>query len=108
MRAARLLGKVRGRRVFEFTVEVEQSGLDPIPWQDEAEVKVIAYTPDEACNLVRDEVARFAERPTTIETRGPKGGLVYRYLGWESLTWYGLCNLDRAQLELGVQVEPGL
>ena len=77
--------KYRGKTVYTFHVTVRQSGVHRQYWQNQATVPVIATSPADACNLIREEIAARVTHPTEIETAGPKGGVTSRFIGWESL-----------------------
>lgn len=81
---------LNGRTVWTFFVRVSQSGVrdaqhDELFWINQKGVEVVAHTAADACNLVRDLIAPHVERPTEIETIGPKGGRTGRFIGWDSL-----------------------
>ena len=78
----RFLGTYKGRRYSRYAVVVTQSGID---WEHHQEIPVVAESPAAAVNLVRDEVAPKVDYPVEIETLGPKGGRVARFVGYESL-----------------------
>ena len=76
------LSSYRGKRYYKFQVRVQQSGLDHIRG---ILFPVIASSPADACNLIRDEVASLVNDPTEIECLGIKGGTTHRWIGYESL-----------------------
>lgn len=99
-RPPRRLAPYRGRRLWVFHVVATQSSLFNSRTVFEGEV--IAHTANEAANLIRDEIAPKVWAPTEIETRGPRGGAVARFIGHESLIWakMRLRRGDGAQLPL--------
>ena len=76
------LSPYRGKRYYKFQVRVQQSGLDHIRG---ILFPVIAPSPADACNLIRDEVAPLVIVPTEIECLGIKGGITHRWIGYESM-----------------------
>jgi len=92
-RRARFLGRLPdGRRVSRYTVRVvrnERAASPHAPLDDmlasgeEVEVEVLAASPADAANLVRDEWAPH-EPCVEVLTWGPKGGCTSRFVGWES------------------------
>ena len=96
------LSRYQGKRYFRFTVRVKQSGLARELWERAWEFPVIASTPADACNLIRDEVAPKVNDPTEIECLGMKGGITHRWIGYESLIAAKMfsCRPDFAQLPL--------
>ena len=81
------LSKYRGKRYFKYDVVISQEWLESDLNRIEQSVQVIAAKPDDAVNLVKDEIGWQVARPTTIATAGPKGGITSRFIGWESMVW---------------------
>ena len=79
------LSKYHGKQYFKFQVRVSQSGLSHTLWSRGVTFPVIAASTAEAVNLIRDEVAPKVDDPTEIECLGMKGGVTYRWLGYDSL-----------------------
>jgi hypothetical protein len=85
------LGKYRSKTYSRYTVYLQQSGLD---WSDQAAVQIVASSPVEACNTVRDEFTTQIHYPTEFICAGPKGGIVSRFAGWETIIGSKLFALD--------------
>ena len=79
---ARNVGKVKGRSVKRFKVFVLCNNSRKLTTERIETFSVLSYTAADAANYIRD---KFAFRPETeIQTMGPKGGIVSRYVGWET------------------------
>ena len=76
------LGKYRGKMYWCYHVVVSQDGLDSDLWHGEASCDVIASKPEDAANLVRDELCDKVDYPTSVVTCGPKGRIVERFIGY--------------------------
>ena len=96
----KLLNKYFGKQYYRFQVVLTQSGLGRTYWEHKVALPIIAATPAEACNAIKDEFAASFENPTEIECAGPKGGVTHRFVGYESLIWAKMCadNPDKDQL----------
>lgn len=79
------LGKYRGKTYWRYHVVVSQDGLDSDLWHGEASCDVIASKPEDAANLVRDELCDKVDYPTSVVTCGPKGRIVERFIGYMTL-----------------------
>lgn len=101
---ARRLGRVQGRNAYRFVVIVSQSYLDYTLVEDRLHVEIIATSAAEACNTILAEFAPMVEKPTTFETRGTKGGVTRRWVGWDGLIgakmWRGHPDHDQLELRL--------
>ena len=91
-----------GRRVYRFRVRVEyQQGL--FNDTDKSYHDVVAFTAADAANWTRDNLVD-AERLDLVDvvTRGPRGGITHRYMGYESLIFYSMLGrrTDARQLDL--------
>jgi hypothetical protein len=84
------IGTLAGRKVYRIPVRVKFNDSRRLGTIAETLVRVIAYTPAEAANWARDQVATRAE--TEIYAYGPQGGETYRYVGWESSTWAAITS----------------
>jgi hypothetical protein len=98
----RKLAKYRGRQYWKFFVVASQSGLNRTLWEHARELPIIATSASEAVNTIREEVAPKVDYPTEIECLGPKGGIVHRFIGYESLIWakMGTVRGEYEQLKL--------
>jgi hypothetical protein len=81
----RKLGRFGGKTWSLFTVHIRQSGLNRTLWERNGAVEIIASSPAEACNAVRDEFAPQLDAPTEFFCAGAKGGLTSRFVDFESL-----------------------
>lgn len=83
MRRAQYKGKVGSQRVMRVNVRVEWQSGD-MSW-DSREFYVLAKSAADAANWARDNM----EWPpcTEITAWGPKGGVVRRWIGYESWVW---------------------
>lgn len=97
------LGKYRGKTYWRYHVVVAQDGLDRDLWHGKASCDVIAANPDDAVNLVRDELADKVDYPTSVVTCGPKGGIVERFIGYMTLIGSRIGNCrGETQLKLNL------
>ncbi len=100
---ARKLGKINGRNVHRFHVEIEQSGLGRDLWEETRMTVVIAHTAVEAANHVRDQLLDAdVDYPTTITTWGPRGGATERFIGWSTLIGETMFRSRNTQLNLEI------
>ena len=95
MPRAYTLGSVSGRRVHRFTVRIAYTGstrrLPPHVTTEYHEV--VAHSAGDACNYAMDHLVDFDRLdPVSVCTRGPKGGLVERYAGYEGVIWRAMCR----------------
>lgn len=82
--------KYKGKTYSTYYVRISQSGVrdqshDELHWCNESLVPVIAQSPADAIRLVQDEIGHLVQHPTEFECMGPKGGIVHRFIGWESM-----------------------
>lgn len=96
----RHLSPYKGKAVYTFNVVVRQSGID---WQHEETIAIVSQSAAEAVNFIRDILAPRVEYPTEIETTGPKGGIVHRFIGWESLIGARMFRARDRQLTFNIQ-----
>lgn len=98
------LSKYRGKRYYKFQVRLKQSGLNRTLWERSETVPIIASSPAEACNAIKDEFAPKVDHPTEIECLGIKGGITARFIGYEGLIWGQMCAVrpDYKQLTLSI------
>lgn len=96
------LGKYRGRQYYRFFVVAAQSGLDREIWSRSETLPVISHSAVEAVRLVQEEIAPLVDSPTEFKCAGPKGGVTYRYTGYEGMVWARMCRVrsNETQLEL--------
>lgn len=81
-RYARKVGRHAGRNVHRVPFVVLFIDSRHCKTLATEEGTVLAYSAVDAANLLRDE---YATRPETqIYAWGPKGGEVFRFVGWES------------------------
>ena len=80
--AALPCGEYRGRKFYRVPVRVLLNNSHRCTTEAIRLHWVIAPSAKDAANYVRDEYATRAE--TNIEAYGPRGGIVQRYIGWES------------------------
>lgn len=97
------LGKYRGKTYWRYHVVVAQDGLDRDIWHGEASCEVIAPKPEDAANLVRDELCDKVDYPTSVVTCGPNGGIVERFIGYMTLIGSRIGNCrQETQLNLNL------
>lgn len=84
---ARKIGRIDGKNVFRFAVEVEQvNTLSRDLRAKTTVVAVLAHSAAEACNSIREEMLdNSVDVPTTITTFGARGGRTERFMGWETI-----------------------
>lgn len=75
-------GSYRGRRFYRIPVTVHLNDSRRCTTLAQLRFNVIAPSAADAANWARDRFATRAE--TEIYARGPKGGTVKRFIGWES------------------------
>ncbi len=68
--------------MFRFFPRVSWSTLTE---RAEITLPVIAPSASGAANLVADEMVNKSPRPFEVECAGPRGGIIHRFRGWESL-----------------------
>ena len=89
---AHKLGKHKGKTYCRYPVKVRCN--EPLgnvdAWLNPKEgiFNVIAASPNDAANFIRDKFATIA--CTEIFAYGPKGGVTSRYIGWESAIGYAI------------------
>lgn len=91
---ARMVGAVKGRKVYRIPVIVRVDG------RIIEDCEVLAHNATEAANLMRREYASIAL--TEVVAFGPQGGEVRRWVGWESAIGHTLMTNDNRQLGFGV------
>lgn len=75
-------GKYRGRMFYRVPVCVQFNDSRRCATIARLTVTVLAPSAADAANYMRDA---YATRPETeVFAKGPKGGIVKRYVGWES------------------------
>ncbi len=94
-RRARKVGKVNGRNVYRIPVRVALNSSRLCRTVAAFDYFILAHTAADAANLMRDE---WIHRPETeIRAKGPQGGTVERYVGWESCIAHRLFSSPRPQ-----------
>lgn len=105
---ARLLGTIKGRKVFEWPVECtfgEQAAITQENHYPKVRFKVIAYTAQDAADFATSLCDR---RPCVeISVWGQKAGLAAkRFWGWERAIFNQLCAArEGRQLQLKIRKE---
>jgi hypothetical protein len=79
---AQFVGKYKGKPVYRVPVLVKLNNSRLCRTERIVETTVLSYSAADAANYVRAEYATRAE--TEVIAFGPKGGEVYRFIGWES------------------------
>ena len=74
-------GAYKGRRFYRIPVAVSLNNSRALSSRV-VRFEVIAPSAADAANWARDQFATRAE--TEVYAKGPKGGIVKRYVGWES------------------------
>lgn len=72
--------QVKGKRFHRYPVRATWSGIS---WKHEVRDVVIAESPAAAANWFLEFWASKVLQPVEVEAVGPKGGVTFRYLGWE-------------------------
>ena len=98
----RHLSKYKGRTVYTFAVLITQSGLNRTLWEHSALVHIIAFTAADAVNAIRDSLLGKVDYPTEIETMGPKGGKLGRFIGWETMIGAQMFSARSNQMEFSL------
>jgi hypothetical protein len=104
---ARFLGKLHGKRIFEWPVEWtvgEAAALTQENFYPKGVVKVIAPTAAEAADLIADRETLGTFACVEISVWGPKAGLAAkRFWGWDRAIWNQLLNhRENRQLHLSL------
>lgn len=102
----RKLGRYRGQTYWRHYVLVAQDWLDADLCHEDALIDVIAPSPADAANLVREEIAPRVERPTSIRCKGPRGGITERFIGWETMIGSRLFQPRPAATQLPLPLQP--
>jgi len=106
MPAARKIGMINGKPVYRVPVRIvcNNSQGHVEEWLDPPTVltEVIARSAAGAANFVRDLMGDTPE--TEITAYGPKGGEVYRYVGWESSIMYQMIRHQQAPQQLSLSL----
>lgn len=89
MPVAYRVGEYQGKRCYVVPVRVRFNSSRLCATVHTETFEVVARSVVEAVNAVRDMV-HVPE--VEVEARGPKGGKVYRYIGWESYIWSEMCR----------------
>lgn len=93
------IGRLNGRNVYRVPVRIRHNDSRACATIAEREFTVTAYSATDAANWARDNAC--ANLPETeIEAVGPKGGLIHRYIGWETSVFQELVNQARAADQL--------
>jgi hypothetical protein len=103
-----LLGTYKGKKYSRYTVHVRQSGLNRTYWERHGDLEIIARSPAEACNAIKDEIAPRVDDPTEFFCAGPKGGVTSRFVGWESLIWAKMCAQRSELVQTVLKLDNGL
>ena len=104
-----------GKRFFTFTVLARQEGfatryrwglgLDDGFWELDWECEVIAPTAAAAIDRVREDLHNLplvSGHPINWHCAGPRGGVTYRFTGYESLIWAEMCRARPTSTQLAL------